>query len=91
MEKTHTERGFSVIKFNDAYDYLCTLQESSSNEPHIWLGRNSANPKKLELGKGWIPVELPAGIECFNRMHLNQQQVKELIVHLQKFVDTGGL
>lgn len=33
-----TDRGFEIIHFDDDYGVDCTLQESSSVEPHIWLG-----------------------------------------------------
>lgn len=36
----------------------------------------------------WFGVDAPEGIA---RMHLNQEQIKELLPHLQHFADTGAL
>lgn len=33
-----TNRGFELNHFTDDYGVDCSLQESSSIEPHIWLG-----------------------------------------------------
>lgn len=33
-----TVRGFEVVHFLDDYGVDCSLQESSSVDPHIWLG-----------------------------------------------------
>lgn len=33
-----TNRGFEVQHFEDDYGVDCSIQESSSIEPHIWLG-----------------------------------------------------
>lgn len=38
FKKETTSRGFSILKFNDDYNKECSLQKSSSVEPHIWLG-----------------------------------------------------
>lgn len=36
--KKLSDRGFNILAFNDAYGEECSLQESSSVEPSIWLG-----------------------------------------------------
>ena len=36
--KSKTQRGFTVIDFQDDYDVNCNIQISSAVEPHIWLG-----------------------------------------------------
>ena len=38
LKKEKTSRGFGVIYFDDDYNKQCSLQESSSVEPHVWLG-----------------------------------------------------
>ena len=43
-----TRRGFNIIKFTDASDNVCSLQESSCGmEDRIWLGVDDADPKVL--------------------------------------------
>jgi len=91
MEMKKTERGFSVIEFPDRYGVGCSLQESSADEPCIWLGPNDANPQMLIPGKGWTPVAFPEDTLFDTRMHLTQEQVKELLPHLKKFVETGSI
>lgn len=33
-----TNRGFEIQYFDDDYGIQCSIQESSSVEPHLWLG-----------------------------------------------------
>lgn len=33
-----TERGFAIARFKDTYGKECTIQESSSIEPRLWVG-----------------------------------------------------
>lgn len=103
MEKTTTQRGFSLYEFDDSNGEGCTVQKSSSaSEPKIWLGITDPNPiikaqdaKRLEISTsvewGWVGYPLPKGVEISTRIHLNQEQVAELIPILQKFVDTGEI
>lgn len=87
-----TSRGFARIDFKDQYGIGCSLQKSSlATEDCIWLGCNEANPKVLIPGIGWQPIEMPDGYIADTRMHLTQEMAKELIKHLQTFVDTGDL
>ena len=88
-----TQRGFGRFEFVDSYGAQCSIQESSSDEPRIWLGINRPDVKRLTgvPGVGWVDVELPEGAEVFGRMHLNREHVAELIPMLQHFVDTGRL
>ena len=37
-----TNRGFELNHFTDDYGVDCSIQESSSVEPHIWLGVHKA-------------------------------------------------
>ena len=87
-----TQRGFSIITFEDDYGYKCSLQESSSVVPHIWLGIDDADPqimasKVVKGGTGWIKYDIPSDVLLTTRMHLNVEQTKKLIIELQKFVD----
>ena len=38
FRKNYTQRGFEKLEFEDDYYEKCSLQRSSSVEPHIWLG-----------------------------------------------------
>lgn len=75
-----TSRGFSLIEFKDSNGEKCSIQESSSVSPHLWLGQE--NPTVIEHDGEKIFL-------C--RMHLNQKQARKLISFLQKFVETGRL
>lgn len=70
------EKGVSKITFEDDYKQKCSLQKSSSVlENKIWFGVD-----KDINGKAIVA-----------RMHLTQEQVKELIPYLKKFSETGVL
>lgn len=75
-------------------------------EDCIWLGLNDADPKIMsidatrmglrertfdERDNGWVSFEIPKEVSLNTRMHLTQEMVAELIIHLQRFVDTGEL
>jgi len=101
IEKKTTGRGFSYVEFKDRYGSQCSLQKSSlASEDAIWLGIDDPNPQimanqAIQLGvktneiSGWIPYPIPEEVMIDTRMHLTQEQVKDLIPILQKFVDTG--
>jgi hypothetical protein len=101
MKKEKTERGFDLINFVDRYDNECSLQKSSlAFEEAIWLGVDDPDPKIMasqvtlrEEPKrtGWVKYPLPEGVHCTTRMHLTQEQVKKLLPHLKKFVETGEI
>jgi hypothetical protein len=75
MKKELSPRGFAGIEFRDTYKSKCSLKESSS----------AMEPKI------WFGVDIDfEGKEC-TPMHLNQEQVEELLPFLQKFVETGEL
>jgi hypothetical protein len=101
-ELTHTGRGFAHIAFEDAYGLPCSIQESSSFEPHLWVGVDDAKPKVLHgdarrLGVpctatcGWVPYPIPDEVLLSTRMHLSIAQVTGLITHLQHWLDTQQL
>ena len=88
------QRGFEGGKFTDLYGEKCSIQESSlATDAAIWLG--IANPKLTvfeneQKGK-YLVTEMPKNFSVSSRMHLNREQVAELLPILQKFVETGHL
>jgi hypothetical protein len=98
-----TERGFSLLRFKDKYDNDCTLQKSSlATEDAIWFGVENPNARILnydakKLGikprdtVGWMSYPLPDEVSISTRMHLTQEQIKDLLPILIKFADTGEL
>lgn len=103
-----TARGFELQYFKDDYDEICSIQESSAWEPHIWLGVH--DPKAsirykdaISLGlnlekkypetneEGWCDYPIPDDVLISSRMHLNQEQAKELADKLLYFYETGCL
>ena len=90
MKIKKTVRGFSCYEFEDCNGIKCSLQESSS-EDAIWLGCEDANPQRLIPGEGWHVIEMPSEYIANTRMHLTQDQVKNLLPVLQKFVEKGEI
>ena len=93
MKQSTTQRGFGRVEFTDRYGAKCSLQDSSlATEPAIWLGIDK--PEAIEftnypdLGP-YKKIELPENIDISSRMHLTQNQVKELLPFLQRFAETG--
>lgn len=92
MKRTH--RGFRFYEFKDRNDHKCSLQKSSIATEHcIWIGLDSADPKKLVQNKGWVDAsdEIPGGVELNTRMHLTQDQARVLAKELEYFAETGEL
>jgi hypothetical protein len=73
---TINEKGLKKISFDDDYKQKCSLQKSNSTmEDKIWFG-----------------VDRDINGKAINaRMHLTQEQVKELLPYLLRFTDTGNL
>ena len=97
IDYTTTYRGFKLIKFNDLYDKVCNIQESSlATDDAIWIGVQDAEPKIMasktpQGGTGWVKYDIPDDVLLSTRMHLNREQVKQIIPILQQFVDTGEI
>ena len=92
FKKEITNRGFTLIEFEDTYKDKCSIQKSScGSEPRIWLGIDDANPKICIQGQGFVPYKLPEEVHLTTRMHLNQEQVKQLLPILEHFAKTGNL
>ena len=81
----YTQRGFQVIEFQDSYGISCNIQESSSVEPHIWLGVKDLKPEIMGK-KGWETFEVPDGVLFHNRMHLNREHASGLVEVLQNWL-----
>ena len=92
MKRRVTQRGFGRIEFEDSYGEKCSIQESSVY-PHLWLGVDRPEVKRLTgvPGVGWVDVELPEGSMVSGWMHLSVEQVAELIPILTHFVETEQL
>lgn len=97
MRTKKTHHGFSFIEFTDLYGNKSSLQKSSlATEDAIWFGVDDAAPKILASktekgGTGCVPYPIPDDVSLTTRMHLSRKQVKKLLPHLQKFVETGEI
>lgn len=103
MKTEYTQRGFAKIEFPDRYGHPCSIQKSSlATEDAIWFGVVDADPKIMAIDAhrmgiptpatvGWIPFAIPKEVLLSTRMHLTQDQVKELLPILQYFAEHGEL
>ena len=91
MQLGQTSRGVNIVKFRDMNDERCSLQESSEmGEPSIWLGVDRPNAQYLKDGK-WQNFPIPSDVFLTGRMHLTQEQVKELLIYLERFLYVGRI
>lgn len=83
-----TSRGFEFVDFEDENDVACSLQQSSAvgnyedamerpGSSAIWLGCKKNRPPHM-------------GDEASPRMHLNREQVCELVERLENWLRTGS-
>lgn len=97
MDRRKTNRGFTLITFEDIYSNKCSIQKSSlASESALWIGIDRATPKMLASDlrtdlKGWVDYPMPEGVYIQTRMHINIEQAKEIIEVLQLFVKTGDI
>lgn len=93
MKVNSTSRGFPVITFTDNYGVVCSLQISSAAAgDKIWLGVDDTSFTIFDDNMGkYITTKLPENFSVNTRMHLTQDQVKDLLPHLVKFAETGEL
>jgi len=103
MKTEFTQRGFATIDFKDRYGSSCSIQKSSlATEDAIWFGINDADPQIMASDArrmgiptpatvGWVPFAIPEEVLLSTRMHLTQDQVKELLPILQHFAEHGEL
>ncbi len=96
-------RGFQGLAFKDKYNTECSIQKSSAAMyDAIWLGVSNAKPiimasNAIKHGipvtdnTGWVDVPIPEESLISSRMHLTQEQVRQLLPVLQHFADHGEL
>ena len=88
--KDTTNRGFKILHFFDDNEEVCDIQQSSADEPHIWVGPHFPNPQilasKIDSNKtGWIKYNIPEDVLITHRMHLNRKQSLEVGIKLILF------
>ena len=98
MKETNTRRGFPLVEFKDRHDQDCSLQTSSiAFENCIWLGCDNPKVRAMKKdylghGTGWCDVEIPEYAHIMpSRMHLSQENVKDLLPYLIRFAKTGEI
>lgn len=74
----YTQRGFAKKEFKDRFGAKCSLQESSNIIPSIWLGVDEEQDEEFN--------EKFKGAPSYTRMHLNYEQVQELVDDLQRWL-----
>lgn len=75
-----TERGFLRGEFLDEMGEKCSIQESSlASERCVWLGCEH------EM------IHQHTGQPCGARMHLTRDMAVNIVMHLQRFIETGRL
>jgi len=97
MKYAETSRGFSLIEFKDLYSAECNIQKSSlATDNAIWIGISNPDPKIMASktpkgGIGWVPYEISEDVLITTRMHINQDQAKEVVKVLNYFIKHGEL
>ena len=94
MNLEKNQRGFENGKFTDLYGEKCSIQKSSlATDDAIWLGIDKPKLTVFENEQrgNYLVAEMPKNFSVSSRMHLNREQVAELLPILQKFVETGEL
>lgn len=79
MKHRLTERGFEIVEFVDANSKPSSLQQSSAIDLDTPGALDHPGVSKLWLGR------------ADNRMHLSREQVRELVVRMDVWLDTGSL
>ncbi len=68
-ELVTTERGFQILRFNDAYRVECSLQQSSKwgdsedtpGASYVWLGVDDPQPQVMKSQAEALGLKLPPG------------------------------
>ena len=93
-----TDRGFEIVRWFDAEDNDCSLQESSKcvcededgrvADPrgYVWLGLDDVNPH-TEVGGEIRSFPIPTEVSLNSRMHLDEHQVVPLMDALRGWAD----
>lgn len=105
MKKTTTARNFELITFKDHNQQNCSLQQSSAidiardnaldrpGSSLIWLGVDDRSGGIVVFDKDnpgkYVQTDLPENFMLPTRMHLNADQVRDLIEQMQHWLDTG--
>jgi len=72
-----TTRGFEFGTFHDSYDNECSIQQSSATD--------------CESAPGAFALWLGMDGTAHSRMHLDREQVAELVAHMTAWLETGSL
>lgn len=75
-----TSRGFEIVRFRDANECECSLQQSSA------IGAYADSMEKPGSSFVWLGRDVVS-----DRMHLDRDQVQGLVNHLQQWLKTGSL
>jgi len=78
MEVTRTPRGFELIEFVDENGETCHLQQSSV------IGDYADAFDRPGSSAVWLGTSR-------KRMHLSREQVREVVDHLARWMETGSL
>lgn len=93
----------SIGDYDDAFERPGTsaIWIGSSDPRPIVMARHAARLGRPELLEGvevfqgqptgWVEWKLPEEVSMRTRANLNREQVKEVIAHLQAWLDTGSL
>ena len=93
MKINKTPRGFSRGFFRDQDGIFCSIQKSGlATRECVWIGIE--NPELVvfedESCANYIVAKMPENFMVNAKMHLNREQVKELLPILTEFVETGN-
>ena len=77
-----TERGFEIVDFDDCNSVSCSLQQSSA------IGDYEDSMQRPGTSCVWLGINSLDAVSM--RMHLDREQVSELIKRLQNWLDTGS-
>ena len=91
LTRKKTHRGFKYYSFTDYSNVICSLQQSSTVEPMVWLGCDDPDPKMFVPGKGWQKIKMPEEYIANNRMHIDTKLAAALWPVLKKFSEDGKI
>lgn len=104
MEKFLTDRWYHLYRFKDRLWTVCNIQKSSrATEDCIWLWVEDCNPQIMvsDAKKLWIPTDdnevwwidfkVPKEVVLTTRMEINKEQAKELVLKLNRFIETWDI
>lgn len=91
MKVSKNNRGFKAGEFIDLYGEECSVQKSSlATQDAIWLGVSNPKLTIFDANRSkYLITDMPSNFSINSRMHLNREQVAELLPILQRFVETG--